>query len=339
MVLDTEDAWTNYDVFTAHGIAKGATIYVVMENQNGGTDVTMGVRTDGSGLERKVLVHEAEAGGSSCLMMPVTVDASTGLIEYYVSQTANVVFTIIAYFTGTVFTELWQDVSAAVNATWRTVQITGAPASKTCHFCLLNTTATADNNLGVRTDNDAINRYIYEHEAEGAGAGEAACFGLHSKTDAAGEIQSYASTIATHKIYCDGYYDANIDYVERAPLRLNLGANGWVATDLSANMDEDARVVDLTVGHFDISGEHLTGARVNGSALLRYFLMHETEGGGTNRNTMLNLPTRTDASGVVELYTDDSASDRIDMWGYFTFEADAPPAGQQLFTLINMEDY
>jgi hypothetical protein len=96
--------WQDYDIFTNKSVPKGAVAEIVCANTNDAAARTLGVREDGSAINRYVMPHEAEGLGGSHVTMLVTVDASTGLIETYCDSTTGVTFYLTGYWTGVTFT-------------------------------------------------------------------------------------------------------------------------------------------------------------------------------------------------------------------------------------------
>ena len=97
--------WQNYDAYTNLGVPKGAVLVVRMVtllSNNQSHD--LGVRTDGSSLDRYFGIHESEAGGVNGYIALVLVDASSGYIETYCDDTVDCVFTALGYFDGVSFT-------------------------------------------------------------------------------------------------------------------------------------------------------------------------------------------------------------------------------------------
>jgi len=314
--------WQNYDIFTNKSVPKGADVYILMLNGNDAADRTLGVRKDGSALERKVLVHEAEAGGSSSLGMWVQVDASTGYIETYCDSLTGVTFYCAGYITNTTFTEDFQDITPTANTTWQDRNLNtlyGTPNGRvvSCVCGVVGDVTTG--NVGIRTDSSALSRYINTHEGEG-GAGAGNFWTLSVKVSAStGIIEVYGQYYATTKIYYTGYFGSEIDYTETAINRNNVATTGWIDWDVTAYMDVDGRLADIWCGHFSTGAELDYGARINGSSLARYWLEHEAETAG---NTGDVLPTQTDTSGILELYASNSTSDYLLFLGYYKYSAD-----------------
>jgi len=79
--------WQDRDL-TANGLPDSAVAEFVLSNEDAANQRTMGVRTNGSGINRYLDVEEAEAGGWNMARMHVASDA-TATIEHYHSNVAS----------------------------------------------------------------------------------------------------------------------------------------------------------------------------------------------------------------------------------------------------------
>jgi len=310
--------WQNYDIFTNKSVPKGAIAYIVIGSVNDAAARTVGVRTDGSALNRYVKLHESEAGGACTADFYVKVDASTGLIETYADNVTGITFYLIGYWTGTTFTELFASISPTVASTWTDRDVftnQAVPKGSVCQVMCNNRQDAAAATMGCRTDGSGLSRYFVIHEAESATVEttDVTSFTMCVKSDVStGLIEVYASNL-TSDVLLLGYFDSKLNYVENFQTG-SVSATGWTDWDLTAYLDADGRVVEVVCGNANTGVEYNFGCRKNGSALARYILVHESETNGVNGFT---APTETDASGIVELYASDAASEYFRYVGYY----------------------
>jgi len=199
--------------------------HIVLLNGQGDTANTMGCRANGSSLERKIVVHEPEAGGYSCLDMFVKADASS-LIEVYTTYitsgfTQHIDF---GYFDSAMdFVEKWQDIGESVSLYWQSLDISAFLDQDGRMVDMLLThgdAAVPGFTMGVRDGDDTTtNRYLVEHEAEGVGGDntEFTGFSMNVKSNATGIIKYYVSEHAYSGFYLTGYFKPSA-----------TGAQSWI---------------------------------------------------------------------------------------------------------------
>jgi len=310
--------WQNYDLFTNKSVPKGAIAYIVIASVNDAAARTVGVRTDGSALNRYVKLHESEAGGACTADFYVKCDASTGLIETYADNVTGITFYLLGYWTGTDFTELFATISPTTASTWQDKDIftsNSVPKGSVCQVMCNNRVDGAATTMGVRTDGSGLSRYHVIHEAESATVEttDVTSFTMCVKSDAStGIIEVYASSLTSDVILL-GYFDSKLTYVENFQTG-SVSATGWTDWDLTSYLDQDGRVVEVVCGNAATGVEYDFGCRKNGSGLARYVLIHESETNGVNGFT---APTETDAGGIVELYASNAASEYFRYVGYY----------------------
>lgn len=316
--------WQNYDIFTNKSVPKGAIAYIICASVNDAAARTIGVRTDGSAINRYTKLHEGEAGGAVCTEMYVKVDASTGLIETYCDSTTGITFYLLGYWTGVDFTEMYTDLTSGSASTWTDSDIytnQSVPKGRVVQIQCDNFNDGAAATVGVRTNGSGLARYRNLHEAESSTTEYTDCNAysicvLSNATD--GIIELWRSDATYGKHFLMGYFGPELSYVESAPTAGSIGsASTWTDWDLTAYLDRDGRVVEIICGHSATGAEYQCGARINGSGLARYILEHEAESNGENGST---YPVQTDATGIVEIWCSTSSSEQFDYMGYFRGE-------------------
>ena len=308
--------WNNYDISTLKGVPKGAIVEIALCNAQTGTEQTMGVRTDGSALNRSILIHEAEGGGEVVYTMPVKVHATTGLIECYTTATGNY-FRILGYFTGCDFTEAYSSFDSTAALSWLDLDL--GTANNLVHS-VLTTHNIQDTTYGygIRMKGSTLTRYISHHEPE---AGGSSGFMWYVKSNSSDVIQYFSSNTAVDIIDL-GYFDSTVDFVEAWSQKDVAASITWTDFDLTAEMDVDGRIANFYIGNKNLDNEYNVGVRTDGSGLNRYILIHESEGVGLNENNGYTVSVATGvANGVVELYTG------LNTAGYFWFAGYFKPVG------------
>ena len=88
--------WRTYDL-SSYGVPANAICEFVISNSNASYEREGGVRSVGSGLERRFDLHEAEAGGRDHVALHVNVDASSQ-IEGYAENATDIKFVLVGYW-------------------------------------------------------------------------------------------------------------------------------------------------------------------------------------------------------------------------------------------------
>ena len=91
-------------------------------------------------------------------------------------------------------------------------------------------------------------------------------------------------------------------------------AAAWTSYDLTADGVPDKAVVEIAVASLDPNNEVTAGVRAVGSALNRYFVIHEPEGGGED---YITLHVQTDANAAIEYYASDTKDAKFYLVGYW----------------------
>ena len=320
-----DNAWTNWNLYSAYGIPKGAIVEFIIGNLDTGAEVTCGVRTGGSSLNRYLAIHESEAGGGTgqtVMRMLVKTSVADGIVEYYTSNKENTIFQITGYWTGVDWTETW--ITKAITDTaiwtdWDLYTLASAPKGSVCHIIETNSAAGSSINgdyTGIRTGGSSLNRTLpWIVEAESGGVSTCSAF---VKTDlTSGYIQIMGDiTWGESDFYCDGFFETTLDYVEMAPQSLGTPSTGaWTDWDVSSYLDEDGRVCDIWIDNAQDGATATIGLRGNGSSLTRSITANEAEGGGSEG---FGLITQSDANGIIEYYAT-YTDGGVKLYGYFKF--------------------
>ena len=107
-------SWQDEDL-SAYGVSASEVAEVVMANKSGNNEREAGVRTNGSSLERRLDLHEAEEEGLDVGTLLVKADATANAtIEVYAEVDADVDFYLVGYWTTPPadYTELFADIGS-----------------------------------------------------------------------------------------------------------------------------------------------------------------------------------------------------------------------------------
>lgn len=317
-----DNTWEDYDLFTNKGVPKGAVAEIIIANQEAGNEADLGIRTDGSALDlRRIVLHEAETGGVTTCRMFVVCHANTGLVETYADDVSDEnIFYLVGYWENVSFTEFsgFAGYTPANPAVWQERVIFPAIANLVTHFILKNSENNTANTMGVRATGSALDRKVLVHEPEGGGT---SILDMLVLADADHTVELYTSDRANAKFHVFGNFGAELDFTELFQVITNDGDGDWDALDLSAWLDQDGRVCDFLLTHNVINAEQTLGVRDGDDAATnRYILEHEAEdnGGATGEVTGFGISAKSNAAGVVNLYSS-TASEVFYLMGYFVF--------------------
>lgn len=304
----SSDAWQDYDIYTNMSVPKGAIAEIWCQNTTSAPMIA-GVRTDGSLLERKIAML---LGNRTCMRMFVKVDSTTGLIETYSDNISYVSFQVVGYFTGVDFVENWAAVGATGDNAWEPVDISSmAPINRVVAVSMFNNEAAA-NNIGVRRAGSGLTRYIKMCSSNSTSNYNPITYLV--KNSSSGTIEIFEEDASEVDGYVQGYFGANLDYVEKTQV-LTLGVNDWNAVDCTSYLDVDGRLCDILSGNENATNARVTGMRGGDSTNLRYIDLRDTL--TASAYVIVGANCRSNASGVVSIYSEEYATNITYMMGYY----------------------
>lgn len=316
----TEGSWTQYNIANLHSIPSGSVVEVIITNKDTGKEYWGGVRENGTILDRRVQLHEAEGGGvTTCRMFTKMLG---NLIQYYTQENTDIVFTIVGYWENVDFTELFSKAPFSGVGSWASVQLSDPNAAdRVCHF-LLDIEDENSYTLGVRTVGSSLERKILAHEAEGGGS---STIDMIAKASATYHISQYTSGGAADYLIHTGYFGAELDFIEGyTEVDAVLSGGVWGQMDMSAYLDEDGRVCDFLLANDVYSSEYFIGVRDGDDTTTnRYIEEHEGEGDIAKDYPGFGMSAKSNSSGMVYGYKE-GANCEIYFLGYFKPTA-APP--------------
>jgi hypothetical protein len=188
----TSDVWFARSL-APYGVGSGQVAEFVIENLKLNAEYQGGVRSCGSGVERRLTLHEAEEGGVDALSMLVKADDTVSAkIEVYAESPTNIRFNLTGYWStppGT-FTEHFSDVGQpSSDGVWSNKALTGfgVPPRAAAQLALANLEAGAEQSIGLRSPGSSLSRTLQLHEAMDGGDYAS----LHVRTDLASTVEWY----------------------------------------------------------------------------------------------------------------------------------------------------
>ena len=157
--------WQDYDLYTNKGVPTGAIAHIAIASYSSSTDVTVGVRTDGSSLNRYIKLSRVSiSNGNNIFSTYVKCDSSTGKIEIYSSSTSKVNFYLLGYWEGVDYTELFTQITTSTTFAWTDSDVytnQSIPKGSAIDVCLAHYDDVAANYIGIRTDASSLDRRLY----------------------------------------------------------------------------------------------------------------------------------------------------------------------------------
>jgi hypothetical protein len=216
---NSEGSWADFDL-SGFGVGAGDVAEIAMSNNNNGTEMSAGVRADGSSLDRRLDIHEGEAGGDDFVTMHVVASGANARIEAYAEQTdginTDVDHILVGYWseppTGLEYNERFDSLGGpSTNSTWqdRTLSAFGVQSSGIAEILFSNIDqANSTMLIGVRTDGSSLARTfnIHEPEAGGENIGRAH---VKAGSDASATIEYFTEQTADDAFRLIGHWSAD----------------------------------------------------------------------------------------------------------------------------------
>lgn len=208
------DTWVDKDLNdgtgTAFGVPSNKVVEIILANQDGANYWVAGVRQNGSTIERKVKLCEAETAGYELATMLVQCDENS-VIEALAGDNSSILFVHAGYFNTTPcgFTENWTncgDASTCGDDTWCGKTLSGLPGGAWAEMILANQDANFEGNIGVREVGSSLSRNITLHEAEPPNSGWD-MVRMHVQLNASSVIEVMHGDVSDdHNFYLAGYW-------------------------------------------------------------------------------------------------------------------------------------
>ncbi|MCK5591547.1 MAG: hypothetical protein KAI72_06295, partial [Candidatus Pacebacteria bacterium] len=202
--------WADKDL-SGYSVPANAITEFILAHGDVDAEEEMGVRANGSSLNRYITLQEAEGGGYDMTTMLVQADDSSiiEIIHGDVSITHN--FYLIGYWTSApgAYTEKFEnfDNSTGADLTWADKDLSGysVPANATAEFTLGHNLLATEEEMGIRTNGSSLVRYFKNQEAEDGGY---SCSRMHVQADASSIIEIIHGDVSDpHNFYLTGYWE------------------------------------------------------------------------------------------------------------------------------------
>lgn len=286
--VDFTEAWGQLTAagtgsFEDERLAQANRVYAVTAVNAEETTNSMGVRTDGSAIDRRFNMHEAEAGGVHAMTWIVKTDGD-GDIEIYVADTTNNYFYNQGYFGSELdFVEKWSKYDAGSTG-WQDADLTADldQDGRYVSFYCAHGEAEAEYYCGVRANGGAVgNRYLQVHESEEAATSTDNSgfngFTATAKSDSSGIVDVYVPATATDYNILLGYFKGEnyllaieeqfteVPYGSLSAPRLHVVAGAYSSPAETLNV----QVWDSTNSEWDALGA-VTASQDNSYSLAGY---------------------------------------------------------------------
>ncbi len=311
--IAADGIWTGYNLHTLQGVPLGAVAEIVCANKNVEFARLAGVRTDGSGLNRYIDLHEAEGLGVTTATMFVKCHETTGLIECYSEIQGDVDFYLLGYFVSEVdFTEAITNLGQP-GVDWADKDLTasGVPANAVVQILMGNDADAANFFAGVRAKGSVLERGYTLDEAEADGW---STLSMVVKSDSSAVIEWKAGSVTDVTMWLLGYFSSNVDFTEGFTDYSPAADSTWTEKTIAEAAVNS--VVAFALMHCDFGAETFCGLRKITSVLLRYIEEHEAEGRGlTGFQACVNV----NVSKKCEVFCEDASEAQFAYTGYFIF--------------------
>ncbi|MCP3905744.1 MAG: VCBS repeat-containing protein [Planctomycetes bacterium] len=313
------NAWVDHNL-SGYGVGAADVAEVVMLNAAASASKNAGVRTNGSGLERKTLLHWAESGGYEVTTMFASADGTANATIDLFAQDANVSFRMIGYWSVPPYpyTEKFEDIGGpSSDLTWQDVDLTSfnVPAAAVVDIGLNNTHASYENRMGVQANGKTLARVVDLQEAEPSGVDAAR---MHAAADENSIIHAY------HEDVSDGFRFDLLGYWS-APLGPYTDASATVGFDVQSTTGSATgsglHWADLDAdGDLDavITGNSFSRKLVSNSEGTSFTVTTFGAGGRSRQAALLDL----DNDGDVDVWHADETLFENDGSGSFSDEGD-----------------
>jgi probable HAF family extracellular repeat protein len=299
------DIWETFDLSgPPFNISADAVVEIAVINLNQTAELWGGVRAVGSGLDRRFSLHEAEDGGSDVVVMHVQADSSSQ-IQHYADDVNDVQFRLLGFWDCSTYVEAFSSFKAGASGSWQDENLCtyGVGPNHVAEIVMVNNSATAEREAGVRTNGSALQRIVDLHEAEDGGDDLATMFvKVDSSPNAVVEL--YAESDTDVDFYLIGYW--SIPPRAYTEVYASLGSAAadatWGDKNLSGSGVPAHAIAELVITNNTAGEENEMGVRPEGVLLSRILDLQEAEAGGSDAGRM---HVTADASSGIEVYHED----------------------------------
>ncbi len=337
-------SWETFDLSGAPwNIPASAVVEVVCSSFDQAGSQTVGARSIGSAIERKLELRLTEAVGGADGGEQFTLHVRTdpnSRIQTFSSAPAVTFFSVVGYWLDGEYVDDFQSFKISQNSTWLNHDLTsfGLPASGVAEIICTNSGVATELLMGVRERGSDKNRTFNIHEAEGGGH---AAVGLMVNSDTDSQIQAFTASSGDTDFYFAGYWSVPPGrFIEAAD---DIGVPSTPSTfedkDLSSFGVNNFSVPHIVFSNNEVGVANLVGHRPDGDSSTRRFRYQEAEDGG---EVFGSFHSQTSGNATVELFTDDISNSIFILAGYWVkgpvaelsfFIGGQPSGAMDLFTI------
>ena len=301
-VSPQKKAWRDIDLSgSPYNVPANAVVEVAIYNKSTGKEREGGVRRNGSSLNRKIDIHEAEGGGKDLVVMHVQTDDSS-VIECYSEKTNKVQFYLLGYWTTGTYEELWSSFETdhdEGHGEWASESLSshGVPSNKIAELVVFNTDSGKERETGMRESGSSLNRRVDIHESEGNGEEMVSMF-VKTSSSASATIDVYNEDHNDLEFVVLGYWSTPPGTYTQAFATVSApSGSNWANVDLSSTGAPAGAVAHLLLENYTQNNQLQVGARAVGSSIDRWFELHEAESGGGD---FMPIHVELDGSSIFE---------------------------------------
>ncbi len=282
----TPDTWETVSL-ASYGVPANAVVEVAVINEATSAQRWGGVRAVGSSVDRRIQLHEAEAGGIDMVTMHAQADASSQ-IQHYSDNTGQISFILLGYWTGAGYTDALEPFTANSEAVWveEGVGDDGVGPNQVAEILILNTNTGAERLAGVRASGTTHQRRFMLQEAESGGVD---ALSLMVTADASSIIEVYSADTGDIEFYVLGSWNTPPGtYTGTGGSHGQVSAPGsWETVDLSGFGVPADSIAQFVLANENDGAENSMRVREVGSAINnRGLLLHEAEAGGSDLGSL-----------------------------------------------------
>jgi hypothetical protein len=302
------NTWQSKDLST-YGVPANAVVEVAMENTHTSREREVGVRANGSSINRNFDLHEAEGGGVDAVVVHVQAD-NNSRIEHLAENTSNITFRLLGYWTGAAYAEKQGLFTAGANNSWRTVSLApfGVTPGQVVELVIQNTNGSSEYLAGARKPGSSLSRRVDIHEAESGGKDFMSLF-VEAGSDAGASVEVYAENDGAIEFKVAGAWDTPPGtYHETGGVHGEaVTASAWHQADPSTWGIPPNSVAQFLISNEINNFNRELGMRAVGSSQHRVIELQEAEQGGADT---ASFHVNIDANGKFEIYSDSGTDER-----------------------------
>jgi hypothetical protein len=240
--------------------------------------------------------------------MHVQTNASSE-IQHYTDRKNEVRFTLLGYWDGPSYVELFETFSAGSANSWVSEDVSdeGLGPNQVAEVVIVNTSTSNERLAGIRVMGSGVQRRFDIHEADSGGVDAVS---LMVNTDASSRIEAYAESTGDIDFYVVGYWSTPPGtYNETGGSNGQVtAASTWQSNDLTGfGIPADSIAQFVLANDSDNSANNM-GVRSISSTLNRLIDLQEAKDGGSN---LASMHVNVDGSSQVEWYAESGGAERL----------------------------